>query len=237
MAEGAEVAPVLGPMVPCRLARPASSQRQINPSVRRLRPRRPNRQPTISARRGLSQNPFVTQRDVIPLAGLLLTRRCGRCPGRTAGSGLTECRLRCVPAWRRCGLYGICGLRLWYGRGGIRGGDRRRWRAWLPGRADQLCRPGRAGARGRWPAGGAPAGDGDRAGRDGQDPAGRAGGPGGDGRVRRRGVAGRAGPGEGPGAGRGGGGGGAGGAGAAGRPGGRGAGADAGPAAAAAGAG
>ena len=43
------------------------------------------------------------------------------------------------------------------------------WRAWVPGRADQFHRPGRAGARGGWPAGGAPAGDGDRAGRGGQD--------------------------------------------------------------------
>ena len=77
--------------------------------------------------------------------------------GAAAAQGrkrLTECRLRRVPAWRRCGLYGVGGLRLWYGRGGIRGGNRRRWRAWLPGRADQLCRPGRAGARGGGPAGG-----------------------------------------------------------------------------------
>ena len=87
------------------------------------------------------------------------------------------------------------------------------------------------------PAGAAPAGDGDRAGRGGQDPAGWPGGPGGGGPVRRRGVAGRAGPGGRSGAGAGGGGGGAGGAGAAGCPGGRGAGAGAGPAAAAAGAG
>jgi hypothetical protein len=43
------------------------------------------------------------------------------------------------------------------------------WRARLPGCADQLHWPGRAGARGGWPAGGAPAGDGDRAGRAGQD--------------------------------------------------------------------
>ena len=46
------------------------------------------------------------------------------------------------------GLYGCGGLRLWYGRGGISGGHRDRWRAWLPGRADKLHRPGRGGARG-----------------------------------------------------------------------------------------
>jgi predicted ATPase len=27
------------------------------------------------------------------------------------------CRLCRVPVWCRCGLYGVCGLRLWYGRG------------------------------------------------------------------------------------------------------------------------
>src|SRR6516225_9850367 len=76
-----------------------------------------------------------------------------------------------------------------------------------------------------------------RAGRVGQDPAGRPGRETGGGPVRGRGVAGRAGPGARPGAGAGRGGGGAGGAGAAGPFGGRGAGAGAGPAAAAAGAG
>ena len=163
--------------------------------------------------------------------------------GPGVGGGGVGCRRltrsEVVPSARPCvgGLYGGCGPRLWYGRGGVCGGRRGRWRAWLPGRADELRRPGRAGARGRGPAGGAPAGDGDRAGRGGEDPAGRRGGPAGGGPVRGRGVAGGAGAGAGPGAGSGGGGGGAGGAGAAGCPGGGGAGAGAGPAAAAAGAG
>ena len=86
-------------------------------------------------------------------------------------------------------------------------------------------------------AGPQPAGDGDRAGRHGEDPARCRGGRAGGGPVRGRGVAGGAGAGRGPSAGRGGGGGGAGGAGSAGGAGGRGGGAGAGPPAVAAGAG
>ena len=41
-------------------------------------------------------------------------------------------------------LYVGCGPRLWYGRGAVCGGSRGGWRAWLPGRADELRRPGRA---------------------------------------------------------------------------------------------
>src|SRR5215470_4147751 len=130
-------------------------------------------------------------------------------------------------------LYGGCGLWLWYGRGGVRGGRRSRWRAWFPGRADELHRPRRGGGRGGGAAGGVPAGDGDRAGRFGEDPAGRAGGAAGGGPVRGRRVAGVAGGGAGSGAGCGGGDGRARGTGAAGGPSGRGAGPGAGPAAAA----
>ena len=77
------------------------------------------------------------------------------------------------------GLYGGWGSWLWYERGGVGGGRRYWWRAWFPGHADELCRPGRTGARGLGSAGAEPAGDGDRAGRRGEDPAGRPGGPGG----------------------------------------------------------
>jgi hypothetical protein len=42
--------------------------------------------------------------------------------------------------------------RLWYGRGGVPGGQCGRRRAWLPGYADELHRPGRAGARAGGPA-------------------------------------------------------------------------------------
>ena len=51
------------------------------------------------------------------------------------------------------GLYGCGGLWLWYGRGGIGGGRRDQWRAWLPGGADELHWPGGGGPGGRRAAG------------------------------------------------------------------------------------
>ena len=132
-------------------------------------------------------------------------------------------------------LVGVPGL--WYGRGGACSGHRGWQPSWFPGHADEFHRPGRTGAPGRGPCGGVPAGDGDRAGWVGQDPAGRPGGAAGSRPVRGRGVAGRAGARAGPGAGRADGGRGTGHTGAAGRAGGGGAGAGAGRAAAAAGAG
>ena len=158
---------------------------------------------------------------------------CGRAPAEGPGPAGAP-----VPAGRGRADAGIllagggsagCAGRVRCGAGG--GG------AWFPGGADELRRPGRAGARAGGAARAAPAGDGDRAGGFGEDPAGRRGGPAGGGPVRGRGVAGRAGPGAGSGAGSGGGRGGVGGPGAAGGAGRGDAGPGAGPPAAAAGAG
>ena len=98
---------------------------RICPRVRRAVP--PELRASAANRRdGLQRSDAVTGRHptgrrpgLVVLVGACrqISPRCGRCPRRRAGSGLTECRLRCVPVWRRCGLYGICGLRLWYGRG------------------------------------------------------------------------------------------------------------------------
>jgi hypothetical protein len=141
-----------------------------------------------------------------------------RAAGRRAGSGRAGTDLvrrggpRPCPGRRRAG--GPARPRV----GGVL--RRSRWRAWLSSRGDQLHRPGRASARGRGPAGGLPASDGDRTGRVGQDPAGRRGNAAGGGPVRGRGVAGRTGTGARPGAGAGSGGRGAGRAGTAGGAGG-----------------
>jgi hypothetical protein len=157
-------------------------------------PMRPDRRFGTVNCRGLPAG-FRAQIDRLGLlaAGSILVRQAGGSSGAAASRRRVEWPVhgdlvsRSRPVWCRlacmAGLYGCCGLWLWYGRGGARGG-RDRWRAWLPGRSDELRRPGRASARGRGPAGGVPAGDGDRAGRGGQDPAGRAGGPGCGGPVR-----------------------------------------------------
>jgi len=194
------------------LALPGAIRRLVY-RVRGLVPARPRQAPPVN--RQLSNRPLTWTAD-------------GRRTGETMAASLEQtgrtrflaaAGRRCRGSGRDCAaaspglvalggpaaLYACCSLRLGYGRGGLCGRRGRR-RAWFPGRADQLHRPGRAAARGRGPAGAAPAGDGDRAGRGGQDPAGRAGGPAGGGPVRGRGVAGRAGAGTGPGARRGGGG-------------------------------
>src|SRR5215467_12495850 len=67
------------------------------------------------------------------------------------------------------------------------------WGARFRGCADEFCGPGGAAGRDRWAAGRVPAGDGDRAGRGGEDPAGGGGGVAGGGPVRGWGVAGGAG--------------------------------------------
>jgi hypothetical protein len=127
---------------------------------------------------------LVTQRDKDRSISVSLPIRHGRrlrWPGEQLRADWPLCRTFVVvnPSvrsgrrgrGRASSLYGGAARGYGYRRGAVCNGHHSGWPAWFPGCSDELHRPGRPGARGHGPAGGVPAGDGDRTGWHWEDPA------------------------------------------------------------------